>query len=60
MGIGTWLDEWFNLSFIFTKEGIILAQVFVNLPFAIRLIVLGLANLNEKQLFVARTLGASR
>lgn len=60
MGIGTWLDEWFNLSFIFTKEGIILAQVFVNLPFAIRLTVLGLANLNEKQLFVARTLGASR
>ena len=59
LGIGEWLEKWFNISFIFTKEGIILAQVFVNLPFAIRLITLGLLNLNHKQLFVARTLGAS-
>lgn len=60
MGIGEWLERWFNLSFIFTKEGIILAQVFVNLPFAIRLITMGLMNLNHKQIFVARTLGANR
>lgn len=60
MGIGEWLETWLNLSFIFTKEGIVLAQVFVNLPFAIRLITMGLEGLNHKQLFVARTLGANK
>lgn len=60
MGIGGFLEKHLNLSFVFTQQGIILAQTFVNLPFAIKLLTVGLENLNTKQLFVARTLGASR
>lgn len=60
MGIGSFLEKHFNLSFVFTQHGIILAQTFVNLPFAIKLLTVGLESLNTKQLFVARTLGANR
>lgn len=60
LGIGGLLERHFNLSFVFTQHGIILAQVFVNLPFAIQLLVVGLERLNGRQLFVARTLGASK
>ena len=31
MGIGEWLERWFNLSFIFTKEGIILALSLIHI-----------------------------
>lgn len=60
LGIGGFLERHFNLSFVFTQQGIILAQVFVNLPFAIQLLVVGLERLNGRQIFVARTLGASQ
>ena len=60
MGIGSFLEKHLNVSFVFTQQGIILAQTFVNLPFAIKLLTVGLEHLNTKQLFVARTLGASR
>jgi len=32
MGIGNFLEKHLNLSFVFTQQGIILAQTFVNLP----------------------------
>lgn len=60
MGMGGWLEKYFNLSFVFTKQGIIIAQVFVNLPFAIKLLTDGLGQISDKQLFVASTLGANR
>lgn len=60
LGIGGFLERHFNLAFVFTEKGIMLAQVFVNLPFAIQLLAVGLERLNGRQLFVARTLGASK
>lgn len=60
MGIGDFLSSYFNIDFIFTKQGIVLAQIFVNLPFAIKLFLVSLEEINEKMLFVSRTLGCTR
>ena len=45
---------------VFDRNGIILAQLIVNLPFAIRLIRTEIAKINSRLEFVAGTLGASR
>lgn len=58
-GMGNFLMEYFNLDFVFTVNGIILAQVFVNLSFSIQLILNSLEEIDEKTIFVSRTLGCS-
>jgi molybdate transport system permease protein len=59
LGIGNELQRIFNLDFVFTKQGIVLAQVFVNLPLAIKILNTALSESNEKMVFVARTLGCN-
>jgi len=59
-GIGEWLYNTFGLDFIFTINGIILAQIFVNLPFTIKMILTVLEQTNEKMIFIARTLGCTQ
>mgnify|MGYP001043623196 CR=1 FL=1 len=58
-GIGEFLYQNFNIDFIFTVNGIILAQVFVNLSFAIKTILTSLEEINPKTVFIARTLGCN-
>lgn len=58
-GIGDFLDGRFSLDFIFTVKGIVLAQVFVNLPFAIRIVQTSLESVDKKKVFISRTLGCS-
>lgn len=59
MGIGDSIYKIFKLDFIFTKQGIVLAQVFVNLPLTIKILHTSLNESNEKMIFVARTLGCN-
>ncbi|WP_027701709.1 ABC transporter permease [Metaclostridioides mangenotii] len=59
LGIGNGLQRIFNLDFVFTKQGIVLAQVFVNLPLTIKILNTALSESNEKMVFVARTLGCN-
>ncbi|WP_024620644.1 ABC transporter permease [Metaclostridioides mangenotii] len=59
LGIGNDLQQIFNLDFVFTKQGIVLAQVFVNLPLTIKILNTALSESNEKMVFVARTLGCN-
>ncbi len=59
MGIGGFLSK-FNLDFVFTKKGIVAAQVFVNLPFMIHLIKIAIEELGYRMEFIARTLGCSQ
>jgi len=58
-GIGKFLYENFKLDFVFTVNGIILAQVFVNLSFSIQIILNSLEEIDSKTIFVSRTLGCS-
>lgn len=50
----------FDIQVVFSVLGIIIAQIFVNLPYSIKMtdIVLGL--IDDREIFVARTLGASK
>lgn len=59
MGIGNEIYKLFKLDFIFTKQGIILAQVFVNLPLTVKILNTALCESNDKMVFVARTLGCN-
>ncbi len=58
-GIGEYLYNTFHIDFIFTQSGIVLALVFVNLPFAINMVLTVLEESSRKMVFVARTLGCS-
>ncbi len=58
-GIGDFLYNYFNIDFIFAESGIVLALVFVNLPFAINMVLAALEESNGKMVFVARTLGCN-
>lgn len=58
-GMGNFLHDKFNIDFVFTVSGIILAQVFVNLSFSIQIILNSLEEINPKTIFVSRTLGCS-
>jgi molybdate transport system permease protein len=58
-GIGEFLYDHFHIDFIFAQSGIVLALVFVNLPFAINMALTALENSNGKAVFVARTLGCN-
>lgn len=49
-----------GLDFVFTVKGIILAQVFVNLSFAIKILKTAIDKSGDKIEFVARTLGCTK
>lgn len=59
MGIGKFLSRNFNIDFVYTVSGIILAQVFVNLSFSIQTILNSLEEIDPKTIFVSRTLGCN-
>lgn len=59
MGIGDFLYNYLNIDFIFTRQGIVLAQIFVNLPFAVKQIMISFEDMNKKMIFVAKTLGCN-
>lgn len=59
MGLGDFIYKILKLDFVFTKQGVVLAQVFVNLPLTIKILHTSLNESNEKMVFVARTLGCS-
>lgn len=58
-GVGKFLVENFNLDFVYTVNGIVLAQVFVNLSFSIQIILNALEEIDKKTIFVSRTLGCN-
>jgi len=58
-GIGDFLYYNFHIDFVFTVYGIVLAQVFVNLPFAVNITLTSLEEINNKMIFTARTLGCN-
>ncbi|MDD2619730.1 MAG: ABC transporter permease [Syntrophomonadaceae bacterium] len=58
-GFGTLLAER-GLSFVFSVNGIILAQFFIITPYMIRILKSTIADINPRLEFVARTLGCSQ
>lgn len=56
--LGKYLN-YINIDFIYTVEGIILAQLFVNLPYAIQFMNSSMEKISDRKLFVARSLGCS-
>lgn len=56
--LGAWLKREFNLSIIFAPPGIILALLFITLPFVVRTVQPVLMNLDRTQENAAATLGA--
>ncbi len=57
--IGKFISKSLNMKFIFTVQGIIMAQVFVNLPYTIKHLVDFSNKLDNEYFMVARSLGAS-
>jgi len=55
---GAWLEE-IGLPFVFTIKGIIIAQIFVNLPFMIRVMKSTILSVSPRLEFIARTLGCT-
>jgi molybdate transport system permease protein len=58
-GIGDILFDHYGIDFIFTPQGIVLAQLFINLPFAINDVLAALEELDPKMVFVARSMGCN-
>ena len=58
--IGQWLDAWFGITIPFTTTAVVIAQVFVAMPFLV-LAVEGAVRASDRRFeVVAATLGASR
>jgi len=58
--IGQWLDAWFGITIPFTTAAVVIAQVFVAMPFLV-LAVEGAVRASDRRFeVVAATLGASR
>lgn len=57
-GIGPYLEP-FGLQFIFTVQGILLAQVVVNIPFIFEQLWAAFSKVDPKSIFVAKSLGAN-
>lgn len=55
---GAWLER-IGLPFVFTVNGIIVAQFFVNLPFVIRVMKSTILSVNPRLEFISRTLGCT-
>lgn len=58
--IGSWLYDWFGLSFSFSWRGAALAAAIVSFPLMVRAIRLSFENVDIKLEQAARTLGSSR
>jgi molybdate transport system permease protein len=56
---GRWLDEWFGFRFTFSTWGVIIAQVFVAMPFLVLSVEGALRQVDPRPTDAARTLGAS-
>lgn len=56
---GQWLAD-NGLKFVFTVQGIVLAQFFVNIPYMLRMMHGTFDDIDPRMEFVARTLGCSR
>ncbi|MBD0787170.1 molybdate ABC transporter permease subunit [Vibrio sp. Y2-5] len=57
--IGSWLYDWFGVSFSFSWRGAVLACVVVSLPLMVRAIRLSVESIDLKLEQAAKTLGAS-
>lgn len=57
--IGSWLDRWFDLRFVFDWKGAALASAVVGFPLLVRPIRQALAAVDDRMVHVALTLGAS-
>jgi molybdate transport system permease protein len=57
-GLGTWLES-MGVNIVFSPNGIILVQIFVNLPFMIRVMKSTILSVSPRLEFVARTLGCT-
>lgn len=58
-GIGGFLSK-IGIDFVFTKKGIIAAQVFVNFPLMVKMLKTAIEGSNYKMEFIARTLGCNK
>lgn len=57
--VGEWLDDWFGITLPFTTPGVVVAQVFVAMPFLVLTVEAAIEQLDEQYEEAARTLGAS-
>ena len=57
--LGHWFESW-GIKFVFRPSGIVLALIFVGLPFVVRIVQPVLEDLEPELAQVATTLGASR
>ncbi len=57
--VGRYLDTWFGLRIPFTTAGVVLAQVFVAMPFLVVTVEAALRQLDERVEDASRTLGAT-
>ena len=55
--LGEWLDRWFGVSLPFTTPAVVLAQVFVAMPFLVLTVEAALRQLDVRYEDAARTLG---
>jgi molybdate transport system permease protein len=57
--VGEWLDRWFGVTLPFTTPAVVLAQVFVAMPFLVLTVDAALQQADVRYEEAARTLGAS-
>jgi len=57
--LGRWLDDWFGFQFTFSSWGVIVAQVFVAMPFLVLTVEGALRQADPRFTEAARSLGAS-
>jgi len=57
---GQYLDDWFGIRLPFTTAGVVVAQIFVAMPFLVLTIEAALHQVEERFDDAARTLGATR
>lgn len=58
--IGQWLARWWDVSLPFTTAGVVIAAVFISLPFFVVTVEAGMRQQSPKIAEAARTLGATR
>ncbi len=58
--VGQWLARWWDVSLPFTTAGVVIAAVFISLPFFVVTVEAGMLQQSPKIAEAARTLGATR
>lgn len=58
--VGQWLNRWWDVSLPFTTAGVVVAAVFISLPFFVVSVEAGIRQSSPKIAEAARTLGATR